>query len=300
MRRPLILIVAAVGFVLVIGAVVVGIQTFRRTTSVPFVSDSCRALSNGQSVRLEPEQAGYVATITASRVRNGLPRRAAAVALATALQESKLRNLPGGDRDSVGLFQQRPSQGWGSVEDLMDPRYASDAFYRRLKKIEGWESMRVTDAAQAVQRSAGPEAYQQWEPDALIMSEAFDGAGANGSVTCILRSKSASPAATATATSTDDLLSTLRGDLGRSYARTTGETSASGFTLRVPTDSSNPTQAGWRTSYWLVAKAREYGIRTVSYAGLRWSADGGSWQKATDPPPSRRVVVETGTGGGDK
>ena len=97
--------------------------------------------------------------------------RAIRIALMTALQESSLRNLDSGDRDSVGLFQQRPSQGWGEPHQLTDPVYAAKAFYGvnpevdnpGLSQIEGWDSMSPTEAAQSVQRSALPDAYEQWE-----------------------------------------------------------------------------------------------------------------------------------------
>ncbi|RII94422.1 muramidase family protein [Clavibacter californiensis] len=99
------------------------------------------------------------------------------IALATAAQESTLRNLDWGDRDSIGLFQQRPSQGWGEPADLNDPVYASQAFFggsvnpnpgatRGLLDIPGWKSMTVTQAAQAVQYSAYPDAYAKWEASA--------------------------------------------------------------------------------------------------------------------------------------
>ena len=81
------------------------------------------------------------------------------VALAAALQESNLLNLPYGDRDSLGLFQQRPSQGWGTAAQILDPAYAASAFYARLVDVPGWESLPVTQAAQLVQSSADPGAY---------------------------------------------------------------------------------------------------------------------------------------------
>jgi cell wall-associated NlpC family hydrolase len=86
------------------------------------------------------------------------------------MQESHLRNLPNlgasNDHDSLGLFQQRPSQGWGTPAQIMDPTYASTKFYSKLLTIKGWQSLPVTEAAQAVQRSAYPDAYAKWEPDA--------------------------------------------------------------------------------------------------------------------------------------
>ncbi len=93
----------------------------------------------------------------------GAPPRSWLVALATAMQESTLRNIGYGDRDSLGLFQQRPSQGWGSPAQVTDPRYSTTIFIQRLLQIPGWEQLPVTVAAQTVQRSAFPDAYAKWE-----------------------------------------------------------------------------------------------------------------------------------------
>lgn len=121
---------------------------------------------------LSDEQLANVRTIIAEGKTAGVPEYGWVVAIATAMQESRLRNLAGGDRDSVGLFQQRPSTGWGDAADLVDPVYASRAFYGAansptsntgLMDVPGWESMSVTEAAQAVQVSAYPDAYAQWE-----------------------------------------------------------------------------------------------------------------------------------------
>ncbi|MEU1906592.1 C40 family peptidase [Streptomyces hygroscopicus] len=112
-------------------------------------------------------------TIQATGVALKIPARGQIVALATSLQESGLRNLKSGDRDSLGLFQQRPSQGWGTAEQVRDPVYASTQFYRHLQKVSGWESMTITQAAQAVQRSGYPEAYAKWEPLATALQQAI-------------------------------------------------------------------------------------------------------------------------------
>src|SRR6188768_4086943 len=109
------------------------------------------------------------ATIAAVGLTKKVPDRAIVVALATSLQESKLENLSGGDRDSIGLFQQRPSQGWGKPEQISDPRYAATKFYNALLKVKNWQGMRVTEAAQRVQRSAFPEAYEKWADDAQVL-----------------------------------------------------------------------------------------------------------------------------------
>ncbi|WP_435585888.1 peptidoglycan DD-metalloendopeptidase family protein [Micromonospora aurantiaca (nom. illeg.)] len=124
------------------------------------------------------EQVGNAATITAVGMRLGVAPRGWVVAVATAMQESSLINTPGGDRDSVGLFQQRPSQGWGTPEQLRDPQYAATKFYQKLQAVDGWQAMPLTEAAQAVQRSAYPDAYARWEPDATRIVAALTGVSA--------------------------------------------------------------------------------------------------------------------------
>ncbi|WP_210422803.1 LysM peptidoglycan-binding domain-containing protein [Cryobacterium sp. BB307] len=107
----------------------------------------------------------------------GVPEYGLVISLAAAMQESSLRNIRWGDLDSVGLFQQRPSAGWGTVDAIMDPAHSARLFFggpsnpnkgktRGLLDISGWESMTVTQAAQAVQRSAYPDAYAKWEASA--------------------------------------------------------------------------------------------------------------------------------------
>ncbi|GAA3449662.1 M23 family metallopeptidase [Dactylosporangium matsuzakiense] len=125
--------------------------------------------------RWDSTQVGAAATIIAVGVQRHLPARAWVIAIATAMQESSLRNVPGGDRDSVGLFQQRPSQGWGTVEQLTDPVYAAGKFYDMLITIPGWQTLPLTEAAQAVQLSATPGAYAQWEPDAVTIVHTLTG-----------------------------------------------------------------------------------------------------------------------------
>jgi hypothetical protein len=105
----------------------------------------------------------------------GISKRGLVIALATAMQESKLYNLghlgAKNDHDSLGLFQQRPSMGWGSKAQVTDPVYSATAFYLALQRVPGWKSMKVTVAAQSVQRSAYPNAYAKWETDASSLSQ---------------------------------------------------------------------------------------------------------------------------------
>lgn len=121
------------------------------------------------------EQVSSAATIVRAGVDAGVPARGRVVAVAVAIQESSLRNLHGGPDDSVGLFQQRPSQGWGTREQLLDPAYASRRFYAALLAVRGWQQMPLTEAGQAVQRSAYPDAYARWEPDAIMLVDAVGG-----------------------------------------------------------------------------------------------------------------------------
>ncbi|MBW1597276.1 C40 family peptidase [Streptomyces sp. JJ38] len=126
-----------------------------------------------EGLDLPGEQIPHAQTIVATGISLQVPRRGQIVALATAMQESRLRNLAYGDRDSLGLFQQRPTQGWGTAEQIRDPVYASERFYKALLKVDGWQQMTVTQAAQAVQKSGFPDAYAQWEPLATALQKAI-------------------------------------------------------------------------------------------------------------------------------
>jgi cell wall-associated NlpC family hydrolase len=126
--------------------------------------------------RWNQEQVANAAIIAAVGTQQRVPVAGQLIAIATAMQESSLRNLPGGDRDSVGLFQQRPSQGWGSPQQLRDPVYAAHAFYQRLLEVPGWQTMPLTNAAQAVQLSAHPTAYAKWTNDARQLLDPVESA----------------------------------------------------------------------------------------------------------------------------
>ncbi|MFG3701551.1 M23 family metallopeptidase [Micromonospora sp. NPDC047620] len=116
--------------------------------------------------RWDAEQVGNAAQIVAVGRERGVPARGWVIAVATAMVESSLRNLRGGDRDSLGLFQQRPSQGWGTPAQILDPVYAATKFYDKLQRIDGWENLPLTVVAQRVQVSAFPDKYGEYEHDA--------------------------------------------------------------------------------------------------------------------------------------
>ena len=240
----------------------------------------CTVQAQGR-VSLNPEQMANAATIAAIGVQRKMPEKAVVVALATALQESKLENLAGGDRDSVGLFQQRPSQGWGSPEQLVEPRFAAARFYGSLKKVRGWEKMSVTQAAQAVQRSAYPEAYGKWIDESEVLARALLG-NATGAVACTVARKPAlRGSAAATSLSTDLTL-----DWGKLNVTATSE--LTGFTVPAA-----DAQAGWRYAHWLVSHADGQGVKRVRFGDLEWTADDGDWVQISDGAPSvGRVVAE--------
>ena len=135
MSRKVGVALLAVAALVVVAAV--GYGVLRGADSLFPASHECTVEVDGHRVDLTVEQAENAALITAISVRRGLPARAASIALATAYQESDLTNLESGDRDSLGLFQQRPSQGWGTPEEILDPVHATNAFYDALAEVDG-------------------------------------------------------------------------------------------------------------------------------------------------------------------
>ncbi|MGX1759894.1 C40 family peptidase [Streptomyces lydicus] len=144
------------------------------------VTKQVRSLLDGHMARrvqvpgldLPKEQIPIAKTIVATGITLHVPERGRVVALATAMQESRLRNLAYGDRDSLGVFQQRPSaRSWGTVNQIRDPVHASTVFYKRLLAVGGWQQLTVAQAAQKVQRSGIPGAYAKWEPLARALDK---------------------------------------------------------------------------------------------------------------------------------
>jgi murein DD-endopeptidase MepM/ murein hydrolase activator NlpD len=133
---------------------------------------------------LTPDQTHDAAVIIAVGQQRKVPPRGWVIAIATALQESGLRNLPNlgssNDHDSLGLFQQRPSQGWGTPAQILDPAYAATKFYEHLVRVRNWQTIPLTNAAQAVQRSAFPNAYAKHEPLATAIVNALANGAARG------------------------------------------------------------------------------------------------------------------------
>ncbi|MEU0689351.1 heavy metal transporter [Streptomyces uncialis] len=242
-------------------------------------------MGDGASYEFSSDQAVNAATIAAVGTARGMPERAVTIALATALQESGLRNITHGDRDSIGLFQQRPSQGWGTAEQIQDPAYSAAEFYRHLDEVAGYSRLPLTVAAQRVQRSGFPQAYAKHEPDATLLSAALTGRS-EASLTCEDGDavRAASPSAVRTA---------LVRDFGRGVLQPAGATVADedtppasaapsprmeGRALLVPVprgqeDGRGSRQRGWELAHWAVANAAALGIDKVTYAGREWAGD---------------------------
>lgn len=251
--------------------------------------DRCTVEVDGHTAEISLEQAENAALISAIAVRRGLPARAASIALATAYQESKIENIEHGDRDSLGLFQQRPSQGWGSEEEILDPYYSTNAFYDALVKIDGYEQMRITEAAQKVQRSAYPEAYEDHADDGRALASALTGHSQGGNFTCEVDDDASGESdalddrgLTARAAAVREDLLAAYGDLslggfspeGVSTGHMEGSAHYDGRALDIfvrPINKANKTK-GWSIAYYLVAQADRLDIDTVIFDGRIWTA----------------------------
>ena len=258
-------------------AVVVGGYLGIKGVVTNFGPPSCQVTALGRSETFTPEQTANAATISGVAVRRGLPPRAATIAVATAIQESKLRNITFGDRDSLGLFQQRPSQGWGTVAQVTDPVHASGKFYDALLKVKGYETMPITKVAQEVQRSAFPEAYADHEQEGRLLASSLTGHSPGG-LGCRLADP-AGPGQPAT------VVKELRAELGM-----TGR--ASGRTVTLKETSA---VRAWAAGAWAVANAEHHNTVTVTVGDRTWSRSrdksAWSWQRARTPVPATSVVV---------
>jgi len=236
---------------------------------------------SGAEVHLTAEQAANAATIAAVGLRDGLDERAVAVAITTAMQESELVNVDYGHDDSLGLFQQRPSMGWGTEEELLDPVYSSFKFYEKLQRTDGWEDMSLAEAAQAVQVSAYPDLYEQWEADAEVIADAFAGGEETG-LACISGSA--------------DEVATDAGSLADAYEYQWGSEGASveGDTVLIEADGA---AEGWNRAAWAVARSWDFEIASVSYNGMVWTAGEEAWAEpdaeATDASEAVAVADST-------
>lgn len=278
LRRLTVLVLA---LALVAGGVYSAVFFLQRSETL--VSERCRAVIGERTSELAPDQAVNASLITAVAVQRGLPPRAASIALATAMQESKLRNIDHGDKagpDSRGLFQQRPSQGWGTEAQIMDPYYAANAFYDALVKVPGYESLEITDAAQRVQRSAYPTAYAQHEEMGRTFASGLTGQTPEA-VRCTLR-----------APGTGGDTAALSAELSQAYGPL--GTAVEGETLVVDAGGSQ----AWSVAQWAVANAKGFEVTQVDVAGRSWNREArDGWQASAATDGHVRITVAAeGTG----
>ena len=240
-------------------------------------SGGCQA-DGSQVVSLATDQASIAATIAGVAHARGLPPAAVTIAYATAMQESKLHDLPHGDLDSVGVFQQRPSQGWGRPRQLIDPVYATGKFFAALVKVPNYLHIPIYEAAQDVQHSADGSAYMNYEQQAASMSGAFTG-GRPHAVWCWY------PAARSQTPDIARMQRQLVRTFGRLDVQRSGGTPGAGgrpaAAVRVRQRS-----AGWAVATWVVTHATEYEISNVRYAGYQWSEAAGNhgWTPDSSAP----------------
>jgi hypothetical protein len=258
--------IALLVVVIVLGALAFGARTLWRAAQSVVKPDGCDV----GSYFLELEQAQVASAIVGVVLKRELPERAAVLTIGAALQESKLRNIPAGqgDRDSVGILQQRPSQGWGTPEQIADVRYATGKFLDALVRVPNWQEGALATVVQTVQISADGSAYARHEDQAQALTDALFGSTPAG-VSCRFDKpdRSAQPAAVAAALTRDLPVSTP---------------AVAGKAVTV-------TDAGWATAAWFVCNADRLGIESVRHDGKRWSYSDG-W-KDDDAARSSAVVA---------
>jgi len=218
------------------------------------IEDRCEATAGGRTTVIDPEQARNAAVIAGMSIKRGLKPRAASIALATAYQESDIRNLDYGHADSIGLFQQRPSKGWGTIEQIMDPWYSTRSFYRVMERIKNWETRDINDVAQAVQRSGYPEAYRKHVDRARTLASALTGE-TPASFTCVVGKPAAADAA--------GMRTFLAKTLGDKVSITTTETG-----LQVTARS---TRDAWAVAHLAIAASGDFGLSSVQLGGYSWT-----------------------------
>ena len=294
MARTVVRGVTALLVVALLGvAAVWGVLTYLRSLDAePRALERCTAVNDGVRHPLTHEQADTAALLAATVLRRGMPARATTIAIATAMQESSLRNIDYGDRDSLGLFQQRPSQGWGTPEEIMDPVYATHTFLDALDEVAGYESMEVTVAAQSVQRSAFPDAYAQHEPMSRAWASALMG-HSPGAVTCVAHEHAPGDV--------DTLLARIDRDLGAVAARVVTGDRASRDAVVVELDAAElagrstegAPRLAWALAQWAVAVAPGMGIAEASVAEQRWTTESATWATTTATPVTAGRVLLT-------
>ena len=279
-RRSLTLTAKVLAGVSVFALLVVGgVVAWSAYHRVPLpVDDRCTATVQGATATLDPERAYYAALISGVSVKRGLVPRAASIALATAFQESGMRNLEYGHADSIGLFQQRPSKGWGTVEEIMNPWYSATAFYKALVKVKGWEEDDINDVAQKVQRSAHPEAYRKHVAKSRTLASSLTGQ-TPASFSCAVRS-SGDP-------DPEGMAGYLKQTFGKAIELVTTDT---GLTV-----SAKDTTVAWSVAHASIAGTERYGLAGVTIGDWSWTHDPWSpaaWHGPGNPEGPTKLTLD--------
>lgn len=284
---------------LLLAVAVVGVVTaLSRLNPEPTPVQRCSAQLDGTNWFLSPDQAQHAALFAAMAAERGLPARAVTIAIATALQESRMTNIDYGDRDSIGLFQQRPSQGWGTIEEIMEPVYSTGKFYDGLVRVPGYQELEITVAAQAVQRSGFPDAYAQHESRSRAWASALTG-HTLGAITCTLTDPAQAPGAQAP---TAALLARITRDFPSLTPEPQESAPAAGPSVRVDVSTlpgasgDGRTRQGTAFAHWAVAVAHEQNMVTVEVAGMVWSRASGAWEPTENALAPGVVVLRLAAG----
>ncbi|MFC0581396.1 hypothetical protein [Micrococcoides hystricis] len=273
--------VAVLGLALVLAGVLFATRWLDDTAFLQ--RQQCSVLLGSERYVLAPDQTRNGSIIAAAGLERGLDRHEVMIALATARQESKLRNIGYGDTvgpDSRGLFQQRPSQGWGTEEQIMDPWYAANRFYQELETVPGYRDLSVTEAAQAVQRSAYPDAYAKHEDVAAAFARALT-EGEPGAMSCTLKATPADQAEL----SHKAYAAEMKRFADALSAEVQLKTDTRSLRISVPDD-----QTGWRLATWALANAEAGNVLSISFNSLHWERGKRSWN-STDEPTEELVIT---------
>lgn len=235
----------------------------------------CIASTGHKSSEVDLAQAHYASIIAGIAVRRGLPTRAASIAVTTAATETNLHNLDHGDRDSAGLFQQRPSQGWGTKKQVMNPYYATNEFYDRLIKIKHWKTAKISDIAQRIQISKFPEAYKDHEETGQVLGPVLTGHSSHG-IRCLIQDQQPGDARG------------LAHSLRKTY-QTTPKRSGRKIVIKASSDT-----LAWSYAQYAVANAREYGLSSAQVGKRRWTASSErlvGWKRVTPTAGDQTVQL---------
>jgi hypothetical protein len=267
-------------FAVIVGAITATILVTLRQSDSPG-AEGCTATVDGHTVSLDPTQGKYASLIAAVGMQRGLPARAVSIALAAAYQESKIYNLPYGDLDSLGLFQQRPSvKVWGTADEIRNPEHATKAFYDALARVPNYTSMDIAVAAQTVQGSADGSLYAQHETEARALASALTGYSP-AAFSCVVTNDSALGTAS-------NVIAALTRDYGNAISP---QQSVRQNVIVNVGSSASGLRMGWSVAQYAVAMAPDLHIKSVTFNGKKWTTGNASAKGWTSDASASNAVV---------